>query len=316
MPRRRSQTRITAVLPRELLQRSLEFVPFAEVAADVKRVSREFRGAARHALTHGRWKPIKLFAQNGLNMINEERVSEASREIFRAAWALEPAEVFFELAHWDSGRRFTAPRAAQFLKIVEPTIEGLPRIVAACEYAQGAFDGDMKPVTRVGSWAASLDHQVSLGYPDGYGDYRSPVLDREAEDRLFGLGLESWTDPKLAAAFARDVLGYNAYYECGFWDVWNLDSDSSGDRIYRAMHEGWVQDWRDRGKADAFVEEGFRLQDEAEQEMEAEFQEQWEEEHGWKYCPHGDKLWDCPDCRDDWNEGHFGDDDDEDDEED
>ena len=50
-------------------------------------------------------------------------------------------------------------------------------------------------------------------------------------------------------------------------------------------------DWRDRGKADAFVEEGFRLQDEAEREMEAEFQRQWQEEHGWKYGPSGDKFW-------------------------
>ena len=110
-----------------------------------------------------------------------------------------------------------------------------------------------------------------------------------------------WTDPKLAAAFATDVLGHNDYYSCGFWDVWNLDSETSGDRIYRAMLEGWVQDWRDRGKADAFVAEGFRLQDESEQEMEAEFQEQWQEEHGWKYCPHGDKYWDCPHCSDEWH---------------
>jgi len=222
-------------------------------------------------------------------------------ETFKAVWALEPGEVFFELAYWDSNRQFTAPSAAKFLKIVEPNIEGLSRIVAACELAQEAYDGDKKIVTLVGTWAASLDHQVSLGYPADYGDYRSPVLDRETEDRLFGLGLESWTDPKLAAAFATDVLGHNDYYSCGFWDVWNLNSETSGDRIYRAMLEGWVQDWRDRGKADAFVAEGFRLQDESEQEMEAEFQEQWEEEHGWKYCPHGDKYWDCPHCSDEWH---------------
>ena len=37
--------------------------------------------------------------------------------------------------------------------------------------------------------------------------------------------------------------------------------------------------------------EGFRLQDEAEREMEAEFQRQWQEEHGWKYGPSGDKFW-------------------------
>ena len=64
-----------------------------------------------------------------------------------------------------------------------------------------------------------------------------------------------------------------------------------------------MENWRDRGKADAFVAEGFRLQDEAEREMEAEFQAQWEEEHGWNYCPHGDKHWDCPHCSDEWNAG-------------
>ena len=302
MPRLRSQTRITSVLPRELLQRSLEFLPVREVYCEAQLISSEFLSASRRALTRGRWRPMALFSKEAEEHRNRfEYGADLSswHETFKAVWALEPGEVFFELAYWDSDRNFTAPRAAKFLKIVEPNIEGMSRIVAACELAQEAFDGDKKIVTLVGTWAASLDHQVSLGYPADYGDYRSPVLDRETEDRLFGLGLESWTDPKLAAAFATDVLGHNDYYSCGFWDVWNLD----GERIYRAMLEGWVENWRDRGKADAFVAEGFRLQDESEQEMEAEFQEQWQEEHGWKYCPHGDKYWDCPHCSDEWHAG-------------
>ena len=71
--------------------------------------------------------------------------------------------MFFELAYWDN-YRYAALRAGQFLKIVEPNIEGLPRIVAACELAQEAYDGDKKIVRLVGSWARSPSH---LGHDNG-----------------------------------------------------------------------------------------------------------------------------------------------------
>ena len=201
MPRLRSQTRITSVLPRELLQRSLEFLPVREVYCEAQLISSEFLSASRRALTRGRWRPMALFSKEAEEHRNRfEYGADLSswHETFKAVWALEPGEVFLELAIWDN-YRYAALRAGQFLKIVEPTIEGLPRIVAACELAQEAYDGDKKVVTLVGSWALTLSplhlgHDngyglyLRLGHPPGRDNYRSWVLDREAQDRLFALG--------------------------------------------------------------------------------------------------------------------------------
>ena len=135
MPRLRSQTRITSVLPRELLQRSLEFLPVREVYCEAQLISSEFLSASRRALTRGRWRPMALFSKEAEEHRNRfEYGADLSswHETFKEVWALEPGEVFFELAYWDS-YRYAALRAGQFLKIVEPNIEGLSRIVAACE---------------------------------------------------------------------------------------------------------------------------------------------------------------------------------------
>ena len=279
MPRLRSQTRITGVLPRELLQRSLEFLACREVHEVAKNISREFLSTARRALTRGRWRPMARFSDEAGEHIFrfEHRGCAVETETFKAVWALEPGEVMFELAHWDDEDEYDALNAMDFLKIVEPNIEGLSRIVAACEYAQEIYDeaygGDMKIVTRVGSWAHSLGHQLRLGYPAEYGDDRLPVLDRETEDRLFALGLESWTDPKLAASFVRDVLEYDGYFEDeGPYDALAEDSGWRWESIepsYRQMHERLARDWRDRDRAGAFVTECVRLQAEPALDMEA-----------------------------------------------
>ena len=319
MPRLRSQTRITGVLPRELLQRSLEFLPVREVYCEAQLISSEFLSASRRALTRGRWRPMALFSKEAEEHRNRfEYGADLSswHETFKEVWALEPGEVFFELAYWDN-YRYSAPCAAQFLKIVEPTIEGLSRIVAACELAQEAYDGDKKVVTLVGSWALTLSplhlgHDngyglyLRLGHPPGRDNYRSWVLDREEQDRRFALGLESWTDPKLAASFVRDVLEYDGYFdEDGPYEALreNYNEWEFMEPSYRRTHEHWARDWRDRDRADAFVAECVRLQAEEALEQERDEREQWEAQHGWKYCPHGDKFWDCPHCSDEWHAG-------------
>ena len=53
-------------LPSELVQKCLEFLPFAEVHAEVKQVSKATRRAARRALTRGRWRPFRYVAEQGL----------------------------------------------------------------------------------------------------------------------------------------------------------------------------------------------------------------------------------------------------------
>ena len=312
MPRLRSQTRITSVLPRELLQRSLEFLPVREVYCEAQLISSEFLSASRRALTRGRWRPMALFSKEAEEHRNRfEYGADLSswHETFKAVWALEPGEVMFELAHWDDDDEYDALNATDFLKIVEPSIRGLDRIVAACEYAQEAYDeaygGDMKIVTRVGSWARSLGQQLRLGLPPRPGDHQR-LLDRDAEDQLFGLGLERWTDPNLAASFVRDVLESDGYFdEDGPYEALreNYNEWEFMEPSYRQMHERWARDWRDRDRADAFVAECVRLQAEEALEQERDEREQWEAQHGWKYCPHGDKFWDCPHCSDEWHAG-------------
>ena len=273
MPRLRSQTRITSVLPRELLQRSLEFLPVREVYCEAQLISSEFLSASRRALTRGRWRPMALFSKEAEEHRNRfEYGTDLSswHETFKEVWALEPGEVFLELAIWDN-YRYAALRAGQFLKIVEPTIEGLPRIVAACELAQEAYDGDNGIVRLVGSWARSLGQQLRLGLPPRPGDHQR-LLDRDAEDQLFGLGLERWTDPNLAASFVRDVLESDGYFdEDGPYEALreNYNEWEFMEPSYRQMHERWARDWRDRDRADAFVAECVRLQAEPALDMEA-----------------------------------------------
>ena len=318
MPRLRSQTRITSVLPRELLQRTLEFLPFDDVHTEAKCVSRDFRSAARRALTRGRWQPMQLFSEQSLRHMDTIRangVSAASRETSRAAWALEPGLVIFELAYW------SRPFAGRFLAIVEPTIEGLPRIVVACECAQRAFGGfdsmyrdpgPTVPAVSVQDWALRLGHSLSLGYREQAEG--SAVLDRETEDSLFFAGLESWTDPKLAAAFIRAILDYNDWFSQEYCELGCHWQDEL-ERPYRQMHERWVENWRDRSRADAFVAEGVRLEAESQREQEEDLEEQLQAERGfeggeyvghWKWCPHVDKIWECPHCSDEFNAGFEG----------
>ncbi len=88
----RSQRTITIQsLPRELLAHCLAFLPFAEVQPyepkrersyfglrrilDAKRVSKNFRSAARYALTRGRWRPLKLFCERGKEAVLGPRIN-------------------------------------------------------------------------------------------------------------------------------------------------------------------------------------------------------------------------------------------------
>ena len=101
MPRLRSQTRITSVLPRELLQRSLEFLPVREVYCEAQLISSEFLSASRRALTRGRWRPMARFsdeAEEHRNRFEYGADLSSWHETFKEVWALEPGEVFLELA--------------------------------------------------------------------------------------------------------------------------------------------------------------------------------------------------------------------------
>ena len=143
MPRLRSQTRRPAlrVLPRGVLARCIEFLPLDQ-ALELKQVSKDVRSAARRAITH-HWRAIKFVATKAFDLVSQSEVLMGAAvpaealSTFRAAWELDAGMVVSEIAEWN-GPGGGMP--SQFLQLVEPTIDGLPRIVAACERTQRFID--------------------------------------------------------------------------------------------------------------------------------------------------------------------------------
>ena len=211
-----------AALPQELQIRCVEFLALGDAASLAKQLSKGTRTAARRALTRGRWRPVCEVARNGKATIEgvmggywkidgnpqagkrtwQERLaglSDASRALFREAWALEPAEVLFILNIWS---RESYHEASLFLCLVEPSADGLRRVLAACEYshrecarraghsgrpslAEDADERECLPSELVGAWLRGLGARLFF--------HQQPTL--------FGEHLECWEDPAQAAGF-------------------------------------------------------------------------------------------------------------------
>ena len=209
-------------LPQELQIRCVEFIDLAEATSLAKQISKGTRAAARRALTRGRWRPVCEVARNGKETIEgvmgdyfktddnsqagkrtwQERLaglSDASRALFREAWALEPAEVLFILNMW---ARESYHEAYLFLCLVEPSADGLRRVLAACEYshrecarraghsgrpslAEDADERECLPSELVAAWLRAIGARLFF--------HQQPTL--------FGEHLECWEDPAQAAGF-------------------------------------------------------------------------------------------------------------------
>ena len=279
MPRLRSQTRKPALrlLPREVLARCIEFLPFDQ-ALETKHASKEFRSAARRAVAHGRWRPVKFVAERGLDLVSfphYDSVSAAALSTFRAAWEIDAGQVVREIAEWDDGiRGDDGFHAAVFLQLVEPTIDGLPRVLAACERTHRSVEsplanGDwrnyyyrlrdapqtlrrMLPVHMLVRWSGRVGRPLRLNFDHdedndsclfiaSWFDNAQDLLNTEHFGyALFGSGLEAWDDPRLAARFVFALLLEQLDPDIEFVDI----SD----------HQRWSRDWQVRDKADAFVE--------------------------------------------------------------
>ena len=272
MPRLRSQTRKPALrlLPREVLARCIEFLPFDQ-ALETKHASKEFRSAARRAVAHGRWRPVKFVAERAFDLVSAKPVSAAALSTFRAAWEIDPGQVVREIALWrDCGRTPIGTHAAIFLELVEPTIDGLPRVLAACERTHrfvelstgnsidSASDDEdqpyrpQHPIHMLVGWSERVGRPLKLNF---HGEDEEDIeaglyiatwfCERTEYDvehfgsALFGSGLEAWDNPKLAARFVYALLE-EKLDGIGFVDM----SD----------HRRWSRDWQDRVKARAFVE--------------------------------------------------------------
>ena len=223
-------------LPQELQIRSIEFLSLAE-ASLAKQLSKGTRASARRALTRGRWRPVCEVAKNaqatiegvmghkevynlvdGANVARtrtwQERLaglSDASRALFREAWALEPAEVFFILNFWS---RESYHEAYLFLCLVEPSADGLRRVLAACEYshrecarraghsgrpslAEDADERECLPSELMGAWLRGIGARLFF--------HQQPTL--------FGEHLECWEDPAQAAGFIWAAVGQDWLHE-------------------------------------------------------------------------------------------------------
>ena len=221
-------------LPQELQIRCVEFLALGDAASLAKQISKGTRGAARRALTRGRWRPVCEVARNGKATIEgvmggywkiegnpqagastwQERLaglSDASRALFREAWALEPAEVLFILNIWS---RESYHEAYLFLCLVEPSADGLRRVLAACEYshrecarraghsgrpslAEDADERECLPSELVGAWLRGIGARLYF--------HQQPTL--------FGEHLECWEDPAQAAGFIWAAVGQDWLHE-------------------------------------------------------------------------------------------------------
>ena len=266
-------------LPQELQIRCVEFLALGDAASLAKQLSKGTRSAARRALTRGRWRPVCEVARNGKATIEgvmggywkidgnpqagastwQERLaglSEASRALFREAWALEQAEVIFIINFW---ARDWFHASYLFLCLVEPSIDGLRRVLTACEYshrefarraghsgrpslAEDAEERECLPGELLDAWSAAIG---------------TPIFDQQPS--LLGDELECWHDPAQAAGFV-----WASSPECG--KAWLHESmyggeDGEGTPNYIIdKARAYCARWEDHIKKATFLQEFMRIQ--------------------------------------------------------
>ena len=263
------------VLPREVLAKCLEFLSFDQ-AVEAKQVSKDVRSAARRALVV-HWRPIKFVAEKGFDLVRALRnapngsvtVDAAALATFRAAWELDPGLVVFEIAQYSNSYE-----TAAFLALVEPTIDGLPRVVAAIERTHRfkksttgrilplrafemhgtLYDRVSWPTYLLVQWSTQVGRRLRLSPDyDWAADINQSLFILNSSQggllgcELFGSGLEAWADPELAADFVSGL-------------VKRLEQET---RVYLRIgdHERWTNHWQDRSKADKFMTAAAELLD-------------------------------------------------------
>ena len=142
---------------------------------------------------------------------------------------------------------------ARFLRIVEPSEEGLPRIAAACE--------DIYTQTRIPFGPGYLFNQWASqgGAVGGVAAFNS------SREMSLGAGLESWADMGDVARFVNDVKSD---------DLFHLGVHISQVNLVAVAHN-WSETWVNRTKKYAFFAEAWQLQTEAFARL-AEAEEDWD----------------------------------------
>ena len=244
-------------LPEELLEKLLECLLVDEVHA-AKRTSFCWRKMGRSAIAHGPLKPVNWVAVHGKRSMLRETVPASELTDCPKAWEVDPNETLRILFTWGSD----PPLAARFLAIVEPSLDGLERIVRLCEpahrfvyaktqlyrwqygprYSWPQADGSVDETIEIIMWWAEY-----IGTP-----FNVPILDllpvgrRDLVVGYVSRALQSWTDAAVAADFV------SAFFRRAFFDdedLWLQESDwGEGVPDLGVFTQGW-----DDSKASALV---------------------------------------------------------------
>ena len=188
--------RTLASVPPGLVQKILHFLPLDKVH-EAKQVSKLYRSAAHSAMTRGRWKPVRLFADHF-----KRHAMPPSLALCRAAWDLDPSETL-RLALTRPG-----PAAAQFLALLEPSLDGLERILRACEpvhrFAMRRYKLDNRAINRSVPIRVIADWAKRIGTPITGQQGQPWVLPAERRALILrGLSrvLRTWTDATAAVDY-------------------------------------------------------------------------------------------------------------------
>ena len=283
MLRIQSKTCITGILPPELVERCLEFLPFEEVHTNVKQVSKVVRSAARRSLTRGRWRPIKYVLENAIVANALERPATAAETAqFREAWALDPGQVLLEfVVLWNNKRESHAegpngiasatfwiwdrgawdrggvgavfrPSVARFLALVEPSIDGLGRLTMALERVErylikkgpGRFETVMS-LKFLSLWTERLGESALV----------TRWVHGHPGDENLDMNLDELLNPESLVGSGLEfwaepsdmvtfIIWLSPQVRC-----WHRDELHRLNDIARALS----RNWQDRQKADAFV---------------------------------------------------------------
>ena len=210
-------------LPKYLLQQILEFLPLDEVHGAkrvcARQVSNCWRETGRSAIVRGRWKSVNWVAVRGKRSMcfgvhapvfdREARDLPSALRLCRKAWEVEPTETLRIVLTWGTDRH-----AARFLAIVEPSLDGLERIVRLLEPAHRFVYARRQlyvaaqvplaewnlPTDIIDNWSQLIGAQLDL---------LSNSFDSQRRDLALSYvsrALHSWTDASVAVCFLLSFL--------------------------------------------------------------------------------------------------------------
>ena len=266
-------------LPREMVACCLEFLPYANLLA-VIRVSRCVESAAQLVL-RVRWRGVE-YART--NRVSTQKASWTIRKggesvtgtLILSAWQRDPGDLLLACLTWKRPRDLGSRREKlsggwsmswnrrEFLMRLEPSADGIGRVVAACEHPYRTLRAMSRAILamhrseRPGS-AVALIHDWATHTFDWAGLIHDEFADDEEEgdDEVqrriclqVGRALEAWADPKLAARFMDELL------RIVIRNLWR-DHQVSDRRVDSGQLGGVLTtfsvDWQDRSKAAAFA---------------------------------------------------------------